>query len=140
MREEFNALVDRFFDDPWMRSHASGLTEAGEAPRFGRNWDLGWEDTGKEYVFRAELPGFEPEDFDVKVSGNLLTIRAEHRDETYDKNGRSSYRHGSFSRTFTLPQAADHEKVDARYHSGVLEVCVPKDAQVAAKRIPVNVR
>lgn len=85
----------------------------------------------------AELPGFEPKDFDVKVSGNMLTVRGEHRHEEKEK-GSSRARYGQFCRTFTLPYGVDEQKIDARYHSGVLEIHLPKTEQAQGKRIPVQ--
>ena len=131
-REEFDSLMNRFFDDRWLGDRFGNL------PEWNWNWDLGWEDKGNEYVFHAELPGFEPEDFDVTVSGNVLTVRAEHKDEKKEKNGGSSYRYGSFSRSFTLPHGVDKEKIDARYHSGVLELHLSKTEEACGKRIEVK--
>lgn len=139
-RNEFDSLLERFFGDRWFGQQPFGsLPSLWNDPqqKFEWNWDLGWEDKGNEYVFHAELPGFEPEDFDVKVSGNALTVRAEHKDEKKEKNG-SSYRYGSFSRTFSLPRGVDEEKIDARYHSGVLEVHLPKTEEAQGKRIEVK--
>ncbi len=136
-RDEFDMLMNRFFEDRWFGSRAmQSLPSWWDSTRF--DWDLGWEDKENEFVFHAELPGFEPDDFEVKVSGNLLTVQAEHKDEKKEKNGGSSYRYGSFSRTFTLPHGVAEDKIDARYHSGVLEVHLPKTEQAKGKRIPVN--
>lgn len=116
--EEFDTILNRLFDDAWFAPRGSGLPRLWGSPRF--DWDLGagWKDEANEYVFHAELPGFEPEDFDVQVSGNTLTVRAEHQDEKRHKKGSSSYCYGSFVRTFTMPHGVDAEKIDARYHSG----------------------
>ena len=130
MRDEFDALMHRFFDDPWMQDRLMN--------EFPEKWDLGWQDEGNEYVFHAELPGFDSEDFEVKVSGNMLTVCAEHNEEKkHGKNG-SGYRYGSFTRTFTLPHGVDEDKIGARYHSGVLEVHLPKTAEAQGKRIEVK--
>jgi len=133
MREEMDTLMSRFFDD---RSFGN-LPSLWEDSRSHWDWDLGWEDKGNEYVFQAELPGFEPENFDVKVSGNMLTVRAEHQDEKKEKDG-ASYHYGSFYRTFTLPHGEDVDKIDAHYHSGVFEVHLPKTEEAPCKRIEVK--
>ncbi len=134
-RDEFDSLMRRFFDDRWFDERLGNLPSLWNEPRL--DWDLGWEDRENEYVFHAELPGFEVEDFDIKVSGNMLTVQAEHKEEK-KKNGGSHYRYGSFSRTVTLPHGVDEEKIDARYHSGVLELHLPKTEQVQGKRIEVK--
>ena len=73
----------------------------------------------------------------MNVSGNTLTIRAEHRDE-HSKKGTHSYRYGKFSRTFTLPSGVNTDAINACYHSGVLHVELPKTEQGRGKRIPVR--
>ena len=93
---------------------------------------------GNLSVRHAELPGFEPEDFDIKVTGDMLTVRAEHKDEKKEKNGGSSYHYGSFTRSFSLPHGVNEQNIDARYHSGVLELRLPKTAEVCSKRIEVK--
>lgn len=131
LRQEFDDLWDRFWED-WQ----SGGLRTWDDP----NWHgsrVALDDQEKEYVLRAELPGFEPEDFDVKVSGNVLTLRAEHKEE--GKKGNGSYQHfGSYYESFTLPQGVESDQIDARYHSGVLEVHMPKSEDVETKRIDVK--
>jgi len=133
IRDELDMLMNRMFDDRTM----GGIPSLWNRLPMESRWDLGWEDRGNEYVFQAELPGFEPEDFDVRVSGNTLTIRAEHKDEQNSKNG-SSYRYGSFTRTMTLPHGAETDNVNARYHSGVLEVHLPKSKSTQSRKIEVR--
>lgn len=120
LQHEFNALMDRFWRDD-----------------FGLSLNGGLEDKDNEFLFHAEIPGFEPDEIDVNLSGNLLSVSAEHKhQEKGDKS--ESYSYGSFRRTFTLPQGVDREKIDAKYHSGVLEIHLPKTADAKSKRIPVN--
>lgn len=139
LRDDFDAFMKRFFDAPLLSNRLVGDRPAlWEASQQAWNWDLGWEDKDKEYVVRAELPGFDPDDFDVKLSGNALTVRAEHKEETKGENGGSSYRYGTFTRTFTLPHGVDENKVEARYHSGVLEVHLPKTEEARGRRIEVR--
>ncbi len=139
IRQEFDSLLNRYMDDTWFGSRSfNQLPSLWKDSDFDWNWDLGWEDKGDKYVFHAELPGFEPGDFDVKISGNVLTVRAEHRETTeHGKNG-NSYRYGSFTRIFALPHGADQDKIDASYHSGVLELHLPKQAGAQSKRIEVK--
>ncbi len=157
-RDEFDSLLQKFFSNSWPSNSwpsnswpsnswpsnswpsdrwLSNLPSMWDAPRMDWNWDMGWEDKDKEYVFHAELPGFKPEDLDVKVSENVLTVRAEHRDEKQGERG-ATYHYGSFARSLTLPHGADQQQIDARYHSGVLEVHVPKTDEVHGKRIEVS--
>ena len=128
LRRDFDNLLSRLWDD-------GGLSR-----REGRNGlasTLEFDENDKEYVMTAELPGFDPSDIDVKVSGNLLTVKAEHKEESDGDNGKLR-RYGSFYESFTLPTGVKADAIDARYRSGVLEVHVPKDEATPAKRIEVR--
>lgn len=133
LRREFDQLWDRFLED-W---HSGDLTLWDDGGTFGVPIDL--DDREKEFVLRAELPGFEPDEIDVNVSGNVLTVRAEHREEEKGGEEKGSYqRYGSFYESLTLPQGVREEEIDARYHSGVLEIHLPKGEEAQAKRIAVK--
>src|SRR5947209_6117017 len=91
MRDEFETLFNRFFGN-WPTLWDQGW---GNQPFWGLNMD----DTGKEVLVRAEAPGFEPNDFDVEVSGNTLNIHAEHKEEKEEKKGEvAERRYASFHR------------------------------------------
>ena len=128
-REEFDRLWDRFWDE-WSEPCVSSST-------FGNRWNLELDDNGNEYCLNAELPGFEPSEIDVSVSGSVMTIRAEHKEEKKTNNG-SNYRYGSYRESFTLPCDVDSEKIDAKYHHGLLEVHLPKSDDCKAKKITVT--
>lgn len=130
LRREFDDLWNRFMDE-WERP--MGMLESFG---FGRKIDL--RDEENEYVLCAEMPGFEPDEIDLRVSGNVLTISAEHKEEQKEENGRSHYRYGRFQESFTLPSGVLADKIDARYHSGVLEVHLPKSEEGRPKRIAVK--
>lgn len=129
-RDEFNSLWNRFWGD-WERGLPSNLFDRD----FGVNEGL--EDKENAYVFHAELPGFEPDEIDVNISGNSLVLRAEHKEEKKDKES-SSYRYGTYQRYFRLPQGVDTDHIEAKYHSGVLEVELPKTEEGKPKRIEVS--
>lgn len=131
-RDEFEALFDR------LRSHWPTPFESS----FGRTtfWDFEVEDRGDEVLVTAEAPGFEADDFDVQISGNMLTISAEKRHETKDKrsDGHHERHYASFRRVATLPSGILSDKIEAKYRNGVLELHVPKSEESKAKRIPVK--
>ena len=93
------------------------------------------------YVIRAELPGIDPEkDVEITVSERILTIKAERHEEEVGKH-HSEFHYGTFSRSVTLPAAADKEHIDAVYGHGILEVTVPlaeTSAAESARKIPVR--
>ena len=91
---------------------------------------------------KAELPGLDPKDVDVRVENNTLTIRGERKFEKEEKEEnyrRVERQYGSFTRTFTLPTTVDAEKVSADYDKGVLKIALPKKAEAKPKQIKVNV-
>jgi HSP20 family protein len=133
LREEMDALFDRFFGRWPAAWEPPALPE--------RLWGVDVEEGDSEIVVRAEAPGFEPKDFDVHVSGNTLTVRAEHREEAEDKQegGRSwERRYGRLEQSVPLSTPVDADKVAARYHNGVLEVRLPRTEPVQRRRIEVK--
>lgn len=90
-------------------------------------------------VVRTELPGIDPDkDVEITLSGGLLTIHGERREEHRD-NGRSEFSYGAFSRSVALPNGADEDDVTATYQDGILEVSIKvHQAKPEAKRIPVG--
>jgi HSP20 family protein len=97
---------------------------------------------GGNLIIRAELPGVKPEDVDISLHGNVLTISGERKaEEEAERGGYYIRKHsyGSFSRSFTLPQGTDESKISARYEHGVLEVTVESAVVVEEpKRIQIE--
>ena len=95
----------------------------------------------KQFVIHADLPGVEPKNIEVTLEKGVLTIRGrrdlDNRDE---KQGfrRVERTSGEFYRRFSLPDTADSQAVKARFTNGVLEVEIPKHAQVLPRRINVE--
>ena len=84
--------------------------------------------TDTEYTVKAELPGLDPEkDVQIHVSGGVLTIHAERKEETHARQ-RTEFRYGMMQRSVRLPANADEDAVRARYANGILEVTVPLKA------------
>ena len=93
-------------------------------------------------VLRAELPGIEPKDVDVHVENNVLTLRGERKFESEvkrEKYHRVERAYGTFSRSFTLPNVVDTEKIKAEYKDGVLQVTLPQREEAKPKQIQVSV-
>ena len=108
----------------------------------GSNWpavDVVEED--KQFVMKAEMPGLKPEEVDVKVHGNVLTLKGEHKaseEETKEGYRRIERRYGKFERSFTLPDNVESSKVDASLKDGVLTVTIPKCGESASRRVQVK--
>jgi len=94
---------------------------------------------GETYVVRAELPGVDPDnDIDVRINGDVLTIRGQRREEQRDKN-HSEFHYGSFERSIRLPRGTRGDAIVASYTDGVLEVRVPTATPTeATTKIPVQ--
>jgi HSP20 family protein len=95
-----------------------------------------------EYTLKAELPEVLREDVSVRVESGVLTLTGE-RKAACEEKGRHYHRieraYGRFTRSFTLPEDADGEKVSAEFKDGVLLVHVPKSEKARAKTIEVKV-
>lgn len=84
---------------------------------------------GDEVIVRVELPGVRPEDTDVWITDDRVTVRAERRQEKrVEQEGyyHSERQYGSFQRVVPLPTAVDADKAEARFEHGVLEIRAPK--------------
>ncbi len=97
--------------------------------------------TDKDVVVKASLPGVKPEDLDISVVGDTLTIKGETKGE--EKVARENYfyqerRFGSFSRSLTLPVAVQTERADAKFEDGVLTLTLPKAEAAKAKKIEIK--
>jgi len=90
-------------------------------------------------VIRAELPGLDPDDVQVTVESGMLTIRAERREET-KQNRHSEFKYGSLTRSVSLPEGADPDKITASFDKGILNVTVPMPAEAkpASRQISVE--
>lgn len=131
LRDEFDAMFDRFF---------RGWPALAEQD-FGPFWDLDVDEKDNEVVVRAEAPGFDPGDFDINLSGDMLSIKAEHKAEKEEKKGDADYwerRHSRFERSISLPAGTDPEKVEAQYRNGVLELHIARTPGALPKRIQVR--
>jgi HSP20 family protein len=93
------------------------------------------------YVINADLPGVKDEELNVSLSGNLLTISGK-REEEHREEGESYYAmersHGSFARSFTMPDGVDSDGVSADLREGVLTVRIPKKPDAQPKRIAIG--
>jgi HSP20 family protein len=95
-----------------------------------------------ELVVKADLPDVKPEDLDIRVENNILTIRGERKFEKKadEKNYlRVERAYGSFARSFSLANTVNTEAIEADYKAGVLTLSIPKREEAKPKQIKVNV-
>jgi len=95
-----------------------------------------------ELVVKADLPDIKPEELDIRVENNILTIRGERKFEkkAEEKNYlRVERSYGSFARSFSLANTVNSEAIEADYKDGVLTLSIPKREEAKSKQIKVNV-
>jgi HSP20 family protein len=99
-------------------------------------------ETEHELVVQADLPEVNPQNLDIRVENNILTIRGERKFENKVKEEnylRIERAYGSFSRSFSLANSVNSEAIKADYHNGVLTLSIPKREEAQPKQIKVNV-
>ncbi len=99
--------------------------------------------TANDVVVKAILPGIKPEEVDVTITGDTLTIKGETKAEEEVKREDYLYqehRYGAFSRSVTLPSGLNTDKVEANFDNGILTVTIPKSEQVKPKSIKVKAK
>jgi HSP20 family protein len=87
-----------------------------------------------DYSVSLAVPGMKKDDFKIDVDGNMLTIsceKGESKEEKDKKFTRKEYNYSSFSRSFTLPDEVNKEKIDAKYEDGVLKLSLPRKEERA---------
>jgi HSP20 family protein len=128
--------MDRLFDDSIVRPsvHLYG-------PEVGVALDV--YQTANDVIVKASLPGFKPEEVDISITGDTLTLKGEHREEKETKNENyllQERSYGSFSRSITIPVEVKSEKAEASFEDGVLTLTLPKAEEVKPKQIKVKAR
>lgn len=133
MREAMNRLIDNTFGSPgWMESEtvSGGMSVPIDM----------WESEGN-LMITAALPGVKPEEVDITVSGDTLTIRGEVKSEEEREEGNvriQERRYGAFRRSVRLPPNVDTNAIDATFEDGVLKLKIPETEEAKAKRIEVK--
>jgi HSP20 family protein len=100
-------------------------------------------ETDKEYTIKADLPEVKKDDIDVSVNNGVLTISGERRYEKSSDNEREHRRetfHGTFRRSFALPEDVDLEGINADSKDGVLIVHLPKQASRKPEAVKIKVQ
>ena len=99
-------------------------------------------ETEQNLVVKADLPDLKPEELDIRVENNILTIRGERKfEKKVDENNylRVERSYGSFSRSFSLSNTVNTESIQADYKNGVLTLSIPKREEAKPKQIKVRV-
>lgn len=128
---QFSRMLNDFFGRPGQESNLTSWAPAVDI-----------YETEHELVVKADLPDVKPEDLDIRVENNILTIRGERKfekkadEKDYLRVERS---YGSFSRSFSLANTVNTEAIKADYRNGVLTLTIPKREEAKPKQIKVGV-
>jgi len=135
--QEFENLLSRYNRGGLSTQQGSDLSFADWAP----SCDI--EEEGDRYIIKADLPGVDKKDIDVKLENGVISIRGEKQIAKETGKGTKRHRterfHGTFARSFTLPDAVQDERVDASYKDGVLSLVIPKAEEAKPKSIDIKV-
>jgi HSP20 family protein len=127
--------IDRLFDDAFVMPGDGGMGMITPKVDVVENDD--------NVVVKAEMPGMKPEEVDVRIEGNLLTLHGEHQEEKEEKEGQyhvRELRQASFHRVIPLPTDVDPDKAKAEFENGVLTLTLPKHENAKPKRINITAK
>ena len=91
-------------------------------------------------VVKGALPGVRPDEVDISVTEDILTIKGETKSEEETKDGsyhRRELRYGAFARSIALPTLVNHDKAEATFENGILTITLPKAEEVKPKSIKI---
>ena len=127
--------IDRLFETPLTGLVRASSLLSGWSPALDMHEDK------DQLVVKAELPGMEAKNIEVKLENNVLTLKGERhfekeaKEENYHRIERE---YGTFSRAFSLPTAVNEDKITAEYKDGILKVVLPKKEEVKPKPIKIE--
>ena len=129
---EFDDLMHRFFkEEPFFTGRAQTFQPA-----------IDVSETDEEFVVKGEIPGIDPKELDVSVTGQVLTIKGEKQEEKEEKDEgtyRKERRFGSFSRSITIPCEIQEDKIEAKFQNGVISLRLPKKETTKKRSIQIEV-
>ena len=138
--QEFENMLERY-----SKSGMSNLGKQMSTDLSFADWapSVDIEEEDDKYLIKADLPGVDKKDIEVKMENGVLSIRGEKRTEKETGKGTKRHRterfYGTFARSFTLPDAVKADQVDATYKDGVLSLTIPKAEEAKPKSIDIKV-
>jgi HSP20 family protein len=129
--EPFSTEFNRLFNSLW------------ETPAVSQRWvpEMDLVETEDHFLLKADLPGMKQDDVSIEFSDGTLTISGERKIE-YERKEKGFFRlersFGKFSRSLTLPDGVDPDKIQAAFHDGVLDVTIPKPEERKPRRISIG--
>lgn len=130
-RRDFDDLFDRF-----LGRGKRGAKESASEPAIECYVE------GDQLVVRADLPGVDPKNVEITVTGDVLTVKGSREDKREEKDRNFVFKevsYGSFERSITLPAGVKAEDLKASYKDGVLELTAPAPKEITARKVPIEV-
>lgn len=128
----YPTLFDRFFDDSFFDWSTKNFSNTNTTLP-----SVNIKDDVNSIKLEMAAPGLTKDDFNIELDNNLLTISSEKKEEKQDgedgKYSRKEFSYQSFSRTFSIPDSADSEKISANYENGILNITIPKKEEAIPK-------
>jgi HSP20 family protein len=133
--DAFRRNIDKLFDDFFVLSPTS---------LFKSDWEptVDVEEDDKSIRVKAEVPGIDEKDLDVRVENHVLTLSGEKKEERKEEKKNyifSERKFGSFTRSISLPEGIKADKIKASFKKGVLNIEIPKDEKAESKKIAIEV-
>lgn len=130
--EQFRNEINRLSD-----SHENGSSYAATS-----DWAPAVDivETGDSYVLLVDVPGVDPEAIDIQMENGVLSLKGERAPAKAEREAykRIERPRGTFYRRFSLPEAADADRIAARCRNGVLEITIPKQQRILSRKIVVE--
>jgi len=127
--------INRAFSSSFSRGGDSELTRGAWAP------SVDIYENKDQIVLEAELPGMKPEDVNISIENNVLTIHGERKFEKKDEQDnfhRVERSYGAFTRSFTLPPTVASDSADAVFENGILRLTLAKREEAKPRRIDIK--
>lgn len=128
----YPSVFDRFFDnDLFDWSHKNFSTTNTTLP------SVNIKESNQDFLVEVAAPGLEKGDFKIELNRDILTVSSEKKVEKETKEGQQftcrEFSYQSFSRSFTLPNIADGDRIAAKYENGILSITIPKKEEIISK-------
>jgi HSP20 family protein len=127
MMPSLENLISSFFNDDLMYGDYAGYVPS-----------VNISENDKSYSIEVSAPGFDKKDFNVQVADGILTVSGEQKTEKSEEKKnfvRKEFNYGSFTRSFTLNEMVDEDRIDAKYENGILKLELPKNEKAALQRV-----
>jgi HSP20 family protein len=136
-RRDFDGIFNRLLTQSAQKNNGALITLVASVPPIEARVDA----QDNKYHLRVALPGVEPNEVQITLQGQYLTISGEHKTQQDEKDSaylEKEFFYERFERTIALPDAVDTEKINAEFSNGVLEITAPLKAGALPKKIEIK--